>query len=183
MDGKTDEDRVKELRHQLYALADRVHRLEVGVFRAVVSVGAVAIVLGYVLPFLVATTDEPDDSIALLPAAVSLREGGNGPFRDEAAMAALVTATFALVILVALVALLRLFASDVGPGPVRFARICGTVLLVLCAVAWLMILVLAGHFDGRMSAFSPATFAFTVGGVAALLAARLHPADWRGQPR
>jgi len=179
VDAKTDEDRVKDLRRQLYALGDRVHRLEVGLFRAVVSVGAVAIVLGYFLPFIVATADTDDDTIALLPAAVSLREGGNGPFRDEAAMAAIVTATFALVILVALIALLRLFGGEVGQGPVRFARICGVVLLVLCGVAWLLVLVLAGHFDGRMSAFSPATLAFTVGGAATVVATRLHPTDWR----
>lgn len=182
MDETPVEDRVKNLRREMYALRDRVNRLEVGLFRAVVAVGSTAMVLGYFLPFLSPTEevdDEEDESIALLPAIFDLGEAGGGPFREEAAMAAVVVGVFALAILVALIALLRLFGAEVGSRPVRIARTCGIVLLVLCGIGWLLVFALAGHFDGRVSAFSPATLSFTIGAAATLVAAALHPADWR----
>jgi len=177
MDEKTAEDKVKELRLQLYALRDRVTRLEVAAFRAVVAVGSAAMVLGYFVPFLLATKE--DDSIGLLPAVVGLGDSGSGPFRGEARLAAIVVGVFALVILVALIALLRLFGNGVRNRPVRVARVCGIVLLVACVFMWLLVFGLTGHFEGRVSAFSPAMLSFTIGGAAALVAAALHPADWR----
>jgi hypothetical protein len=177
-----DEDKVKELRLQVYALRDRVTRLEVGVFRAVVAVGSAALVLGYFVPFLTATEkadDDEDDSIGLLTAIFGLRDSGDGPFSGEATLAAIVVGVFAVAILVALIALLRLFGDRVGTRPVRFARVCGIVLLVVCGFGWLLVFALAGHFDGRVSAFSPASLLFTVGAAATLVAAALHPADWR----
>lgn len=180
MDEKTAEDKVKELRLQVYALRGRVSRLEVIVFRAVVAVGSAAMVLGYFVPFLSATEKaDEDDSIGLLPAVFGLGDSGGGPFREEATMAAIVVGVFALVILVALIALLRLFGNEVGSRPVRFARVCGIVLLVVCGCGWLLVFALAGHFEGRVSAFSPATLSFTIGGAATLVAAAFHPADWR----
>ena len=163
MDEKTTEDKVKELRLQVYALRGRVTRLEVAVFRAVVAIGSAAMVLGYFVPFLTATekADEDDDSIGLLPAVFGLGDSGGGPFSEEATMAAIVVGVFALAILVALIALLRLFGNEVGSRPVRFARVCGIVLLVVCGFGWLLVFALAGHFEGRVSAFSPATLSFT----------------------
>jgi hypothetical protein len=182
VDEKTADDKVKELRLQVYALRDRVNRLEVAVFRTVVAVGAAAMVLGYFLPFLTATEkadDGEDDSIGLLPAVFGLGDSGDGPFSEEATLAAIVVGVFALAILVALIALLRLFGNEVGSGAVRFARVCGIVLLVVCACGWLLVFALAGHFEGRVSAFSPATLSFTIGGAATIVAAALHPAEWR----
>lgn len=181
MDEKPAEDKVKELRLQMYALRGRVNRLEIAAFRTVVAIGSVAEVLGYVVPFLTATekADEGDDSIGLLSAVFGLSDSGDGPFSGEAKLAAIVVGVFALVILVALIALLRLFGTRVGSRAVRFARVCGIVLLVVCGFAWLLVFALAGHFEGRVSAFSPATLSFTIGGVATLMAATLHPADWR----
>ncbi|MFC4858372.1 hypothetical protein [Actinophytocola glycyrrhizae] len=182
MSEKTAEDQVRELRRQVQVLGDRVGRLEIGLFRAVVTVGSVALVLGFFLPFLSATEKargDDDESVALLPTVFGISEAGGGPFEEEAVMAAVVVGVFALAILVALIALLRLFADAVGTGPVRFARVCGIVLLVACALGWLLVFALAGHFDGRVSAFSPATLCFTVGGGAMLAAAALHPTDWR----
>ena len=180
MDEKTAEDKVKELRLQMYALRARVTRLEVALFRALVGIGAAALVLGYFIPFLM-TTEKADetDSIGLLSAFAGLGDAGDGPFRVEATMAAIVVGVFALAILVALIALLRLFGNEVGSRPVRFARVCGIVLLVGCGIGWLLVFALAGHFEGRTSAFSPATLSFTIGGVATLAAVALHPADWR----
>jgi hypothetical protein len=182
MDEKAAEDKVKELRLQMYALRHRVTRLEVALFRAVVAVGSAAMVLGYFVPFLTATEeadDGEDDSIGLLPAVFGLGDSGGGPFSEEATLAAIVVGVFALAILVALIALLRLFGNEVGPRPVRLARVCGIVLLVVCGFGWLLVFALAGHFEGRVSAFSPATLSFTTGGVAILVAAALHPAEWR----
>lgn len=182
MDEKLAE--VKELRLQVYALRDRVNQLEIALFRAVVAVGAAAMVLGYFLPFLSATekASDDDETIALIPAIAGLNDAGNGPFSEEAALAAIVVGAFALVILVALIALLQLFRYEVGAGSVRFARVCGIVLLVVCAIAWLLVFVLASHTEGDMSAFSPATLSITIGGAATLLAAKLHSADWRDKP-
>lgn len=73
-----------------------------------------------------------DDSIGLLPAVFGLGDSGSGPFSEEATMAAIVVGVFALAILVALIALPRLFGNEVGDRPVRFARVCGIVLLVVC---------------------------------------------------
>ncbi len=180
MGEKTTDDRVADLRRDMYALRDRVTRLEAAVFRAVVAVGSVALVLGYFLPFLTATEKaDEDESIALLPAVFGLGEAGGGPFSEEAVVAAVVVGVFALAVLVALLALLRLFGYEVGSRPVRFARVCGIVLLVACAIGWLLVFVLASHFEGRASGFSPATLSFTIGGIATVLAAALHPADWR----
>jgi hypothetical protein len=179
---ETAEDGFKELRLQLYGLRARVNRLEITAFRTVVAIGSAAMVLGYVLPFLTATEKADDgdsDSIGLLSAVFGLSDSGDGPFRGEARMAAIVVGVFALAILVALIALLRLFGNEVGNRAVRFARVCGIVLLVLCGFAWLLVFALAGHFEGRVSAFSPATLSFTVGGAATLVAASLHPTDWR----
>jgi hypothetical protein len=173
---------VTVLRRDVQALRHRVHQLEVALFRAVVAVGAAALVLGYFLPFLSTTEEAGSDegeTIALIPAIVGLGDAGDGPFSGEAAMAAVVVGAFVLVVLVALIALVQLFRDRVSPGTVRFARICGIVLLVVCGLAWLLVFVLAGHFEGRTSAFSPATFSITIGGAATLLAAALHPADWR----
>jgi Na+/proline symporter len=172
---------VTELRRRLQVLGDRVHRLEAALFRAVVAVGAAALVLGYFLPFLSATekTGDEDETIALIPAIVGLGDAGDGPFSGEATMAAIVVGAFCLVILVALIALARLFQGSVSARTVRVARVCAIVLLVVCGFAWLLVFALAGHFEGRTSAFSPATFSITVGGAATLLAAALHPADWR----
>lgn len=176
---------VRELRLQVQVLRDRVTGLEAVLFRAVVALGSAAMVVGFFVPFLSATEKTGDDgeSIALLPAVFGLGGAGRGPFRQEAAMAAVVVGVFVLAIVVALVALLRLFGDAVGSGPVRFARVCGTVLLVACALGWLLVLVLAGHFDGRTSAFSPATLCFTLGGGAMLASAVLHPTDWRSAQR
>jgi hypothetical protein len=181
MDEKTAEDRIRELRLQMYALRARVKRLEIAAFRTVVAIGSAAMVLGYVVPFLTATekADDGDDSIGLLSAVFGLSDSGDGPFSGEARLAAIVVGVFAMVILVALIALLRLFGNPVGNRAVRFARVCGIVLLVLCGLAWLLVFALAGHFEGRVSAFSPATLSFTIGGAATLVAATLHPADWR----
>jgi len=182
MDEKTAEDKLKELRLQMYALRDRVSRLEIGLFRAVVAIGSAALVLGFFLPFLSATekaSKSDDDSVSLLPTVFGIADAGGGPFRDEAAMAAVVVGVFALAILVALVALLRLFGDAVSSKAVRFARVCGIVLLVACALGWLLVFALAGHWEGRVSAFSPATLCFTIGGGAMLATAALHPADWR----
>jgi len=182
MDEKTAENTVKELRLQVYALRDRVTRLEAAAFRAMVAVGSAAMLLGYFVPFLTATekaAESDDDSLGLLPAVFGLGESGDGPFSGEAAMAAIVAGVFALAILVALIALLRLFGNEVGSRPVRFARFCGIALLVMCGFGWLLVFALAGHFEGRVSAFSPATLSFTIGGVATLAAAALHPSDWR----
>jgi hypothetical protein len=181
MDEKIAE--VTELRRQVFALRDRVHQLEVALFRVVVAVGAAALVLGYFLPFLSATEEasssDEDETIALIPAIAGLGDAGDGPFSGEAAMAAVVVGGFVLVILVALIALAQLFRDRVSPRTVRFARVCGIVLLVVCGLAWLLVFALAGHFEGRTSAFSPATLSITIGGAATLLAAALHPADWR----
>jgi hypothetical protein len=178
MDEKIAE--VKELRLQLYALRDRVNRVETGQFRAVVALGSAAMVLGWFVPFLMATGKATkDDSVALLPTIFGIGDSGDGPFRGEAALAAVVVGVFGLAILVALIVLLGLFRDRVGSRPVRIARICGIVLLVACTLGWLLVFALAGHFDGRTSAFSPATLCFTVGGAAMLAAAALHPADWR----
>jgi hypothetical protein len=179
MDETTAEDKVKELRLQLNALRTRVTRMEAVLFRAVVAIGAGALVLGYLMPFLTATEKADDDeSISLLPAVFGLGDSGGGPFSEEATMAAIVAGVFALAILVALIALLRLFGYGVGSRTVRVARTCGIVLLVACGIGWLLVFTLAGHFEGRVSAFSPATLSFTIGGAAALVAAALHPADW-----
>ncbi len=176
---KTAEDK-QELRRQLQALRDRVNRLEIAVFRAVVAVGSAAMVLGYFVPFLMATEKADDDeSISLLPAIFGLGDAGDGPFEEEAVIAAVVVGVFALAILVALISLLRLFGNEVGNGPVRFARVCGIVLLVVCGIGWLLVFALAGHFEGRASTFSPAALSFTIGGVATIVAAALHPVDWR----
>ena len=181
MDEKTAEDKVKELRLQLQGLRDRVNRVEVGLFRAVAAAGVAAVVLGFFVPFLSATeeSDDDDDSVALLPTIFGIGGAGDGPFKEEAVMAAVVVGVFGLAVLVALFALLRLFGDPVGNGPVRLARICGIALLVGCALAWLLVFALAGHSKGGVSAFSPATLCFTVGGGAMLAAAPLHPADWR----
>ncbi len=173
---------VKELRFQLYALRDRVNRLETGLFRAVVALGSAAMVLGWFVPFLMATgkgSGDEDDSIALLPTIFGIGDAGDGPFSGEAVVAAVVVGVFGLAILVALVVLLGLFRDRVSRRRVRFARICGIVLLVACAIGWLLVFALAGHFEGRTSAFSPATLCFTIGGCAMLAAAALHPTDWR----
>jgi hypothetical protein len=180
MDEKIAE--VKELRLQLYAVRDRVHRLELTLFRAVVALGSVALVVGWFVPFLATTekaADGDDESVALLPTIFGIGDSGDGPFSGEAAVAAVVVGVFGLAILVALIALLSLLRDRVGRRPVRFARLCGIVLLVACALGWLLVFALAGHFEGRSSAFSPATMCFTVGGGAMLAAAALHPMDWR----
>lgn len=181
MDDKTAEDKVKELRLQLQTLRNRVNRVEMGLFRAVAAIGVAAMVLGFFVPFLSATeeADDEDESVALLPTIFGISDAGGGPFEEEAVMAAVVVGVFGLAILVALFALLRLFRDQVGAGPVKFARICGIALLVACALSWLLVLALAGHWEGRVSAFSPATLCFTIGGGAMLAAAPLHPEDWR----
>ncbi|GAB3432867.1 hypothetical protein [Actinophytocola sediminis] len=182
MDAKTGGDQAKEFRRQVRDLTERVHRLEAGLFRAVVAVGVGAIVLGYFIPFLTATEKaraNEGESIALLPAIFGLGQAGGGPFRGEAMLATVVVSVFAMVTVVALVALLRLFGGEVAGRRVRFARVCGIVLLVLCGIGWLLVFAMAGHFDGRVSAFSPATLTFTIGGLATLAADVLHPTDWR----
>ncbi|MGB3441658.1 MAG: hypothetical protein WBA97_23180 [Actinophytocola sp.] len=186
MDEKIVDDKLKELRFQVQVLRGRVNGLEAILFRAVVAIGSAAMVLGFFVPFLSATEKADDgegESISLLPAIFGLGDAGGGPFREEAAMAAVVAGVFALAILVALVAMLRLFRDEVGNGPVRFARVCGILLLVACGLGWLLVFALAGHFEGRTSAFSPATLCFTIGGGAMLTAAALHPADWRSAQR
>ena len=179
MDEKIAE--VKELRLQLYALRDRVHQLELGLFRAVVALGSAAMVVGWFVPFLAVTekADDEDESVAMLPTIFGIGDSGDGPFSGEAALAAVVVGAFGLAIVVALIAMLGLFRDRVGRRPVRFARVCGIVLLVACAFGWLLMFALAAHFEGRSSAFSPATLCFTVGGGAMLAAAALHPSDWR----
>jgi hypothetical protein len=176
---------VKELRRQLSVLRARVNQIEATLFRAVVVLGSAAMVVGWFVPFLAVTAkaDDEDESVALLPTILGIGDSGGGPFSGEAALAAVVVGVFGLAILVALVASLRLLRDRVGPGPVRFARICGVVLLVACALGWLLVLALAAHFEGRSSAFSPATLCFTVGGGAMLAAAALHPEDWRSAER
>jgi hypothetical protein len=127
---------VKELRLQMYALRSRVNRLEVAVFRAVVAVGSAAMVLGCFVPFVTATEkadDGDDDSVGLLATVFGIGDSGDGPFSEEATMAAIVVVVFAL----------------------------------------------AGHFEGRLNAFSPATLSFTIGGVATPVATALHPAGSR----
>jgi hypothetical protein len=174
---------VTVLRREVQGLRDRVHQLEVALFRAVVAVGAAALVLGYFLPFLSATEEagssDEDETIALIPAIAGLGDAGDGPFSGEAAMAAIVVGAFVLVILVALIALVQLFRDRVSPRTVRIVRVFGIILLVVCGLAWLLVFALAGHSEGRSSAFSPATLSITIGGAVTLLAAALHPADWR----
>jgi len=181
MDEKTDD--LTGLRREVQLLRHRVLYLEVALFRAVVAVGAVALVLGLFLPFLTATEEadssDEDDTIGLFPAVFGLADAGDGPFSGEAAMASVVVGAFVLVILVALVALVRLFRNRVSPRAVRVARIFGIILLVVCGAAWLLVLALAGHTDGRSSAFSPATLAITIGGAVTVLATALYPDDWR----
>ena len=181
MDEKTDD--VTVLQREVRLLRHRVHYLEVALFRAVVAVGATALVFGYFLPFLSATEEadssDQDETIALIAAIAGLADAGDGPFSGEAAMAAVVVGGFVLVVLVALIALLQLFRDRVSARTVRIARICGIVLLVVCGLAWLLVFALAGHSEGRSSAFSPATLSITVGGAVTLLATALHPQDWR----
>jgi hypothetical protein len=181
MDNKTDD--VTVLQREVRLLRHRVLYLEVALFRAVVAVGATALVLGYFLPFLSATEEagssDEDETIALIPAITGLADAGDGPFSGEAAMAAVVVGGFVLVVHVPLIALLRLFRDRVGARAVRIARICGIVLLVVCGLAWLLVFAIAGHTDGESSAFSPATLAITIGGAVTLLATALHPEDWR----
>lgn len=181
MDEKTDD--VTALRRDVQLLRHRVLYLEVALFRAVVAVGVVALVLGLFLPFLSATEEadsgDEDDTIGLFPAIVGLADSGDGPFSGEAAMASVVVGAFVLVILVALLALVQLFRDRASPRVVRIARIFGIILLVVCGMAWLLVFALAGHTEGKTSAFSPATLSITIGGAVTILATALHPDDWR----
>ena len=186
MDEKTDD--VTALRRDVQLLRHRVLYLEVALFRAAAAVGVVALVLGLFLPFLSATeeasgSDEDDDTIGLIPAIGGLADAGDGPFSGEAAMAAIVVGGFVLVILAALIAVLQLFRDRVSARTVRITRIFATILLVVCGMAWLLVFALAGHTEGRSSAFSPATLSITVGGAVTLLAAALHPDEWRDLSR
>jgi hypothetical protein len=181
MDEKIDE--VTALRRDVRLLGHRVLYLEVALFRVVVAVGAAAFVLGLFLPFLYATEEasssEEDDTIALIPSISGLADAGDGPFSGEAAMAAVVVGGFVLVVLATLIAVLALFRNEVSARAVRVTRIFAIILLVVCGMAWLLVFAVAGHTEGDTSAFSPATLAITIGGAATLLAAALHPDDWR----
>lgn len=181
MDEKTDE--VTALQRDVRLLRHRVVYLEVALFRAVVAVGAATLVLGLFLPFLTATEEasssDEDDTIGLFPSIVGLADAGDGPFSGEAAMASVVVGGFVLVVLATLIAVLQLFRNEVSARAVRVTRIFAIILLVVCGMAWLLVFALAGHTEGRSSAFSPATLSITIGGAAAILATALHPDDWR----
>lgn len=181
MDEKTDD--LTTLRRDVQLLRHRVLYLEVALFRAVVAVGAAALVLGLFLPFLYATdgasSSEKDDTIGLIPSIAGLADAGDGPFSGEAAMAAIVVGGFVLVVLAALIAVLQLFRDRVSARTVRVTRIFAIILLVVCGMAWLLVFALAGHTEGDTSAFSPATLSITIGGAATILATALHPDDWR----
>ena len=181
MDEKTVD--VTALHREVQVLRHRVLHLEVALFRAVTAVGVVALVLGYFLPFLSATekanASDEDETIALIPAIAGIADSGDGPFSDEAAIAAVAVGGFVLVILASLIAVVQLFRDRVSARAVRIARIFGIILLVVCGLAWLLVIALANHSDGKASAFSPATLSITIGAAVTLLATALHPDDWR----
>lgn len=161
-------------------LRERVARLEAMVFRAVVVVACVAIVVGFFLPFLVATKPkDEDESLSLLTAAFALGDAGGGPFSEEAALAALVVGGFVLLALVTLVVLATVLRAAVSKRNLAVARGFSIALLVGCCVAWLLVFALAGHFEGRSSAFSPALAALTVGAVLGVVVRRFAPEDLR----
>lgn len=162
---------------QLNELRDRVERLETTLFRAVVTVACVAIAIGFFVPFLSSTDPEPDEdgSLSLLTAAFALGDAGDGPFSGEATLVAIVVGGFALLAAVTLAVVAALLRPTAGERNLAVARGLCVALLVGCCVAWLLVLVLAGHFEGEVSAFSPALAFLTAGAVAGTLLRHAAP--------
>ena len=148
-------------------LRDRVAKLELLVFRAVVVVAIAALVVSLFVPFLSATDpDTEDGSITLLSAITALNEAGNGPFSGQAAIAGVVVGVLLILAVVTLIGLALLLRDRTGRRALVVAARLSVGLFVLCVFGWLLVLVLAAHFEGDVSAFSPALVCLTAGAVA-----------------
>jgi hypothetical protein len=170
----TEEQRISRLE-------ERVRSLEHGVYRAGLIATVAALVLGFIVPFLSATEDAYEDldddeydSIAILAAVFDIGDAGDGPFERQALTVAVLVGLLALVAVLALLVTAGTWSQDLRERLGRASNFLCGFLLLGCVGGWLLVLVLNGHFDGQVSAFSPALLCLTVGAVGGLL---LHQYD------
>ena len=158
------DDEKEAMRRKYVALERRIRRVEDVHYFASGIASIAAFAVGLFVPFVQATkpTGDDDDSIAILPAVFELAAAGGGPFEGEAILAGAVLGVFALIAIVTASSVIAILAQTTARR-VTVARVCVNVMLVGCAGAWLLVLLLAAHFAGRPSVFSPAVFCMTIG--------------------
>jgi hypothetical protein len=157
-------------------LRDRVAKLELLVFRAVVVVAVAALAVSLFVPFLSATDpDTEDGSITLASAIAALSDAGDGPFSGQAAIAGVAVAVVFVLAVVTLIVVAMLLRARSGRRALLAASRLSVGLFVVCLFGWLLVLVLAAHFEGDVSAFSPALACLTAGAVVGSLTRNVAP--------
>jgi hypothetical protein len=164
---------LERLRRRATALERRVDQVERLLRGTGVAVAVVALVAGLLLPYL--SEKKGDETISLLSYVFAVREDSDngGPFSGEAG---LVFVALLLLAVFAVVAVIVAFICVNPPtGRTRtVVRILAGIFAAGCLASWLMVLVLAGHFE-KVSAFSPATLSLTIGAAVTVLLTRTEP--------
>jgi len=174
----TDDDLVrvdaelKRLRGEEAALAARVQTMENAVWRTGVVIGIASLLVGLVVPFLVATDDEGLETVTVLGMAVAAPDSGNGPFRGEASLVGILLWVLAAGTVIVAGVLLGVADRRTSRRGLAASKFLAVLYLVGVIGTWLLVILLAGHFndsDGAdgISWLSPATICFTVGAVIA----------------
>ena len=163
---------LKRLRGSEASLAARVQTMENAVWLTGVVVGIASLVIGLVLPFLVAKDDGELETITLLGMAVGAPATGGGPFRGEANLVGILLWLLAAGTVIVVGVLLSVANRRSSRRGLAVGKFLAVLYLVGAVGTWLLVILLAGHFndngdDDGIAWLSPATICFTIGAVIA----------------
>lgn len=169
------DDVIRSLRRRQAVVEQRLELVEKRLFRACAGGGVIAGIGGLVLPFLVPSdTAAETPSIPLIVAVFALPGVGDGPLRSQAALAGIVSGGYLLLSVVGLVAVLIMWGRP-SMRKARFGRTVATLLLIASGCAALFVVILAVHFDGAVTPFSPAVVSIGIQAALTIIACRIHP--------
>ena len=174
----TDDDLVrvdaelKRLRGSEAGLAARVHTMENAVWRTGVVVGIAFLLVGLVIPFLVATHDGDLETITLFGMAFAAPKTGTASFSGEANGVGILLGILGIGTVIVAGVLLGIANRRTSRRGLTVSKFLCVLYLVGTLGTWLVVALLAGHFNDRgdndgISLLSPATICFTIGAVIA----------------
>lgn len=174
--GSEESEALGEIRRRQARLEVRVLAQERRYFSSVAFLGLAMGVLAPFLPFLMPTSRAPEqaESVSLFAAIVVLPDAGSGPFREAAMLTGVAVIAYLAALFTMLVTLVTLWVAP-SAKKAMVARYMTNVLLGATLCAALMNFVLAAHFEGTVSLFSPAVFAVAICALLAHFASRIHP--------
>lgn len=139
------DDDAQRLEARVRSLEQRFDQLRISVRRIVGVIGAIAALLVLIVPFYTGGSDRKPLRVWLWVLGRELVDSGDGPNRGLALMAGLVGWFVLAGAIAALVASVLLAAREASrKGLIRILLVVGS---VGAAGAWILLILLAGHFD------------------------------------